>query len=207
MRYLRVVASLWISAGLALTSLAQTASSQAAPYATGKSKGNTASERTFPADPCVSPGSNGMFCEVAQRRFGPPMPPRMRRPVGSYPGYPRRSMWMGESHPGHAAIGALLLGGLGATLAANTHPNGQKGPNVVGALFVGGLGAVVGGFIGNSIPWSHSRGYQRRSGPDEDELASGKDGKQSQQPEFVKSVLPPQLANPSTSGSSPAPAP
>lgn len=180
MRHLRVAASLWTLTLFVSTTLAQTGNSQAGNNPPSISKASAAaSERSLPTDPCASPtAATGTFCEVAQRRFGPQLPARRGRPRGSYPGYPggrspgHSSLWMGEGHPGHAAIGALILGGLGATLAANTHPNGQKGPNVVGAIFVGGLGAVVGGFIGNSIPWSHSQRFHQPSWPDEDELGS-----------------------------------
>jgi hypothetical protein len=188
-----MVASLWTLTFFVSTSLAQTASAQAVHDPPSESKGQTVSGRSFPTgnfptDPCALPAAaGGTFCEVAQGRFGPPLPPRAKRSRGSYAGYPGRrypgysTMWMGEGHPGHAAIGALILGGLGATLAANTHPNGQRGPNVVAALFCGGLGAVVGGIIGNSLPWSHGRRFRQQSPPDGDELGSRNNGLQPQQ--------------------------
>ena len=111
--------------------------------------------------------------ETAQAQFPgriprPPLAPRGPMPYPRY-GYP--GPWMSEGHPGHALSGVLIGGTLGATLGANAHPNGQKGPNVVGALFLGGLGAAVGGFIGSSLPWSPHRS-SRDSWPDDDESAS-----------------------------------
>ncbi len=98
----------------------------------------------------------------------------MRRRMGYNRPYggPYGGPWFQEGNPGHAVIGALILGGLGATLAANTHPTGQKGPNVVAALFVGGLGAVFGAIIGNSIAEHHSYRHRTPWPDDDDEDAS-----------------------------------
>jgi hypothetical protein len=119
------------------------------------------------SDQDASGGGNGTVVAQFRRRMSRPP---MRRPMGYPPPYPRP--WLGEGNPGHAALGALILGGLGATLAANAHSNGQSGPNVVAALFCGGLGAFVGAVIGNNIGWSHSQRYHRNSWPDDDEDAS-----------------------------------
>jgi hypothetical protein len=114
-----------------------------------------------------SPGDGTLVAQYPRgRRPGPPM--RRRMGYGRPYGRPYGGPWFQEGNPGHAVIGALILGGLGATLAANTHPDGQRGPNVVGALFVGGLGAVFGAIIGNSIPEHHT--YRHRTPwPDEDD--------------------------------------
>ena len=120
------------------------------------------------ADPAAENGSL-----IAQYSRGGTARPPMRRPggYGRPYGRPYGSPWLHQGNPAHAVIGALILGGIGATLAANTHPNGQKGPNVVAALFVGGLGAVVGALIGNSIPEHHSHRHRSRR-PEDDEDAS-----------------------------------
>lgn len=120
---------------------------------------------------CQSRNSDGAATTVAQ---GPRrMPPHGRGPM-VYPGprYGYPGYGMGDGHPGHALIGAVLLGGLGGSLAYNTHPNGQTQPNVVGALFCGGLGGVIGWVIGYHLPFEHSPRFHRRSWPDEDEEAS-----------------------------------
>ena len=116
--------------------------------------------------------------EIAQaqspgRPDQPPFPPR--RGMG-YPGYPSPypHLWVGEGHPGHALIGVLVGGTLGAVAGANVHTNGQTGPNVVGGLVLGGLGALFGGMIGNSIGWVHGQRYRHQSWPDDDEDARSK---------------------------------
>jgi hypothetical protein len=191
MRHQRIVASLGTVILLLSTALAQTGNSQ--PVADSKSTpAASVNERTTPPDPCASPtAANGKtFCEVAQRPQGPPFPPRMGRPRGGsygysrYPGYP--SPWTGEGHPGHALIGVLIGGALGATLGTNTHPNHEIGPNVVGGIFLGGLGAVIGGVIGNSIGGSHFHRYRRQSWPDEDEMGSRSKAPEAQQIASVK---------------------
>ena len=108
-----------------------------------------------------------VVAQVPRRPPGPPM--RRVRPMGPPPGYPGFGP---PEHPGHALIGALLLGGLGGSLAYNTHPNGQSGPNVVGALFGGGFGALIGWIIGDHISGGHGSGYHRGGWHDEDEDAS-----------------------------------
>ncbi len=94
---------------------------------------------------------------------------RTARPIGPPPGYPGLGP---PEHPGHALIGALLLGGLGGSLAYNTHPHGQSGPNIVGALFGGGFGALIGWIIGDHISGGRGSGYRRGGWQDEDEDAS-----------------------------------
>jgi hypothetical protein len=122
------------------------------------------SENACGANPSQDTGAQDG--STAQARFPgriprPPMAPR--RQMG-YPraGYP--SPWMGEGHPGHALIGALVGGGVGAAAGINIHTNNQSGPNVVGAIVLGGLGAMVGGIIGNSVPWTHGQRLHRVHG-------------------------------------------
>jgi len=117
-----------------------------------------------------APDNGTLVAQYRGRMSGPRM--RHRMGYGRPYGRPYGGPWFQEGNPGHAVIGALLLGGLGATLAANTHPNGQRGPNVVGALFVGGLGAVFGAIIGNSIPEHHSYRHRTPWPDDDDEYAS-----------------------------------
>jgi hypothetical protein len=100
----------------------------------------------------------------------PRLPPRPPRPWGSAPtGYGCCRPWPGPSNPGHAIIGALIGGSVLAVALANTHPNGQSGPNLVGGLIGGVLGATFGAIIGNTVP---SHRYYRHSWPDDDEYAT-----------------------------------
>lgn len=123
-------------------------------------------------------------------------PPRPMGPMGPPPRYPG---FVPPEHPGSALIGAVLLGGLGGSLAYNTHPNGQTGPNVVAAIFCGGMGALIGWVIGDHISFEHHRGYRRQPWPDEVEDAAATHGKQAQPVAFLKQASPIQSSSKSRS--------
>lgn len=116
-------------------------------------------------------------------------PPRRMGPMGPPPRYPGFGP---PERPGSALIGAVLLGGLGGSLAYNTHPNGQPGPNVVGAFFCGGMGALIGWVIGDHISFGHHRGYRGQPWPDEDEDAAVAHGKRARQAASPKQASPTQ---------------
>lgn len=99
----------------------------------------------------------------AQAQFPRRIPPRAAGPWGPAE-YACSRPW--PSNPGHALVGALIGGTVLAVAFANTHPNGQSGPNVVGAFVGSVLGAAFGAIIGNAMP---SRRYYRQSWPDEDD--------------------------------------
>jgi hypothetical protein len=116
-------------------------------------------------------------------------PPRRMGPMGAPPRYPGFGP---PEHLGSALIGAVLLGGLGGSLAYNTHPNGQPGPNVGAAVFCGGMGALIGWVIGDHISFGHHRGYHRQPWPDEFEDEAATHRKRARQAASFKQPSPTQ---------------